>query len=251
MCFQELAMKFSGETLMAYAGDEFDARNCRKLGARSEQPAPSHMARHRTLRTALRTGFAPVLQETVSQSSIDAGASAAPATDERHLDRHWQSYITGLKTWHKAAIIAAIALVAGVAVGRTVNLAPSSDVTTLAGRMLAGGTLATALFEQAGGVEPLQSEVLIGLSYLAKAGVYCRTFTMKQNESIAGIACREADGWNIQALAQTGPKSPLTQYRMAGTRVPPLLMGVVESTIDGSPLDTDAESAARQRQWLR
>jgi hypothetical protein len=117
--------------------------------------------------------------------------------------------------------------------------------------MLAGDTLATALFEQAGGIEPVQSEVLIGLSYLAKTGVYCRTFTVKQNESIAGIACHEADGWNIQALAQTGPKSALTQYRMAGTRVPPLLMGVVESTIDGSPLDSEAEAAVRQRHWQR
>jgi hypothetical protein len=232
-------MKLSGETLIAYADDEL------------AQPAAARMVRHRTLRTALRTAFVPILHQAVLQRPSDATAPVPDETVERRPARQWLLSLTALETWHKVALIVGIALLTGAAVGRTVTLAPASDVTTLAGRMLAGGTLANALSEQSGGVEPLHSEVLVGLSYLAKTGVYCRTFTVKQSESIAGIACREADGWNIQAMAQTGPKSPLSQYRMAGARVPPLLMGMVESTIDGSPLDTDAEAAARQRQWLR
>jgi hypothetical protein len=107
------------------------------------------------------------------------------------------------------------------------------------------------LSTQPANAEPLRSEVRIGLSYLAKEGNYCRTFTLNQGESIVGVACRAADGWRIEALAQTGPKSPLAQYRMAGSRVPPLILGTVESTMDGSPLDTGAEAEARARNWQR
>jgi len=246
-------MKFSGETLMAYADGELDARICREIEAAlpGDPAAAGRIARHRALQASLRTTFAPVLHDAVPQRLIDAAHQAGGKVAEQVPDRRLMRHLAALRSGHWAAIVGSVALLVGVLVGRTVNIPPPSAVTTLDGRMLAGGTLATALFEQAGGSEPLQSEVVVGLSYLAKTGVYCRTFTVKQNESIAGIACREADGWHIQALAQTGPKSPLTQYRMAGTSVPPLLMGMVESTIDGSPLDTEAEAAAHQRQWQR
>jgi hypothetical protein len=239
-------MKLSGETLIAYAAGAVDGR-ARRPGASTLRHAPgaARITRHRTLRTALRTAFVPILQDALPQRS---NAAADASEVEPRPTQHW---VAALRPAHLAAITGGIALVAGLLMGQAVNLAPSATVTTQAGRMLASGALAIALTEQEGGIEPFQSEVVVGLSYLAKSGNYCRTFTVKQSESMAGIACHEADGWHIQALAQTGPKSPLTQYRMAGTSVPPLLMGMVESTIDGRPLDTETEAAARQQQWRR
>jgi hypothetical protein len=155
---------------------------------------------------------------------------------------------TVLRSWQTLGVVVLSAL-AGLWLSRWLISPPVSPIGLADGRMVAGGMLAAALSEQGRGIEAVQSPVIIGLSYRAKGGSYCRLFTIKQGESIAGIACREPDGWHLQVLAQTGPKSPLAQYRMAGTLVPPFLMSVVESTIDGNPLDAAAEHTARQRSW--
>ncbi len=244
-------MKFSGETLMAYSDGELDAPTRRQIEAAlpGDPQMAAQLARHRGLQTSLRATFAPVLEDAVPQRLIDAarrtglGAHQQPAIPQplRHL--------TALLTWRLPAVAAIVTLLAGLLLGRALTGAPATTLSTADGRMLAQGVLATALSNQAGGTEPIQSEVVIGLSYQAKSGAYCRTFTFNQRESIAGVACRESDGWQIQALAQTGPRSPLTQYRMAGTLVPPVILGTVESTIDGSPLDAAAEADARARGW--
>jgi hypothetical protein len=244
----EFEMKFSGETVMAYADGELDVHTRREI--ESVMPADPEVAqqitRHRALQSSLRATFAPVLTDPIPQRLIDAtrhtGCSPAPSSTAWHQ-------VHTILGWRVPAAAAVLALVVGVLLGRVLAAAPAPAITTAEGRMLADGALATALSEQPSGSQPLHSAVLVGLSYLGKGGTYCRTFTLKQSESIAGMACREADGWHVQALAQTGPKSPLTQYRMAGTAVPPLLLSTVESTIDGSPLDAEAEAAAREHNW--
>jgi hypothetical protein len=250
-------MKFSGETLMAYADGELDAQTCREIEAAlpSEPGLAGQLARQRTLQTTLRATFAPVLEDAVPQRLIDAARGAANkpsaplAAPSRYTALH-RPLAWALK-WQVPGLVAIVMVLVGAIVGRLLGTEPTPSITTVDGRMLATGGLATALSRQAGGAEPLQSTVMIGLSYLDKAGTYCRTFTVKQTESMAGVACRGMDGWHIQALAQTGPTSPLAQYRVAGILVPPLILGAVESTIDGSPLDARAESAARARNWRR
>lgn len=246
-------MKFSGETVMAYADGELDAQTCRDLEAALPlDPALAHgVVRERVLQSSLRASFAPVLHDAVPQRLIDTARRtrnpASAAATRPHEPAAWRA----LFTWQLPGLIALVALGAAVYLGRMLGTQPTTTLTTIDGRMLATGSLASALAKQAGGSEPLQSDVIIGLSYLAKAGQFCRTFTVKRSESLAGLACREADGWHIQALAQTGPKSALAQYRMAGVLVPTLILIAVENTIDGSPLDPQAESGARARDWRR
>jgi hypothetical protein len=246
-------MKFSGETLMAYADGELDVQTCREIEAAVplEPRLAQQLARHRALETTLRATFAPVLHDAVPQRLIDAARGPSPRSAAPLASAPKVTVLGRLFTWQLPGVVALVALLGGVIAGNVFGSQPTPTLTLLDGRMLASGTLATALSTQAGGSEPLQSPVVIGLSYLAKAGSYCRTFTVKQSDSIAGVACREADSWHIQALAHAGPKSPLAQYRMAGILVPPLILGAVESTIDGSPLDSRAESAARARDWQR
>lgn len=238
---------------MAYADGELDAHTRREVeAALPMQPGlAQQVAHHRALQTNLRASFAPVLHDAVPQRLIDAARGASARTGTPLASAPSVPVLRRLFAWQVPGIIALLALLGGASVGRLLGSQPTPTLALVDGRMLASGTLATALSTQAGGSEPLQSAVVIGLSYLGKAGTYCRTFTVKQSESVAGVACRETDAWHIQALAQTGPKSPLAQYRMAGILVPPLILGAVESTIDGSPLDSRAESAAREHDWRR
>jgi len=246
---------------MAYADGELDARTRREIEAALplEPALAQQVARQRALQATLRATFAPALDDAVPQRLIDAARRAtnttARATQPAAATLAKPSSVAALlgwmRSWQLPGVVALLMLLMGVFAGRLLGSEPTPTITTTNGRMLANGGLAAALFTQAGGAEPLQSAVMIGLSYLDKTGSYCRTFTVKQTESVAGVACRAADGWHIQALAQTGPKSPLAQYRIAGILVPPLILGAVESTIDGSPLDLQAESAARARNWQR
>jgi hypothetical protein len=238
-------MKFSGETLMAYTDGELDAPTCREIEAAisGDPDVARQISRQRALQSSLRVTFEPVLHDAVPQRLIDAARRTENAPNTQSLK--------AVHTWRLPVAAAVVALLGGLLLGRLSAATSKPLFTTIEGRMLAQGTLGDALSKQPGGTEPLQSEIVIGLSYLAKSGVYCRTFTVRQSESIAGVACRDAQGWQIQAMAQTGPKSPLAQYRMAGTLVPPLILGTVESTMDGSPLDAEAETAARGRDWLR
>lgn len=246
-------MKFSGETLMAYADGELDAQTCREIEAALPiDPVLAHqVARQRALQSTLRATFAPALDTAVPQRLIDAARGAARNRSGAAANAPAMTPLRKLLGWQLPASVAGLAVLAAVCVGRLLGAPATPALTLLDGRMLAQGVLATALSTQTGGAEPWQSAVVIGLSYLAKSGSYCRTFTVKQSDSIAGVACREADGWHIQALARSGPKSPLVQYRMAGIPVPPLILGIVESTIDGSPLDARSESAAREGGWQR
>jgi hypothetical protein len=256
----ELQMKFSGETLMAYADGELDPQTCREIetALQLEPALTRQLARQHAVQATLRATFAPVLDDAVPQRLIDAArrAASAPTEAEPAVRTAVQASriavaLRSLLSWRLPGVVAIALLLAGVSAGRLLSSEPTPTISTREGRLLATGALGTALTSQAGGAEPVQSAVLIGLSYLDKTGTYCRTFTVKQSESVAGVACRATDGWHIQALAQTGPKSLQAQYRMAGILVPPLILGAVESTIDGSPLDAQAESAARARNWQR
>ena len=242
-------MKFSGETVMAYADGELDAQSCRDLEAALPLDAAlAHGVRNqRVLQSSLRASFAPVLHDAIPQQLSDTARRARPATHPEGKAKvaPWRAVFA----WQLPAVVALVALAGAVFLGRMLGSQPATTLTTHDGRMLATGSLANALTQQAGGSEPLQSGIVIGLSYLAKAGTYCRTFTVKDSESLAGLACRESDGWHIQALAQTGPRSALAQYRMAGVLVPTLVLIAVENTIDGSPLDPKSESAARASDW--
>jgi hypothetical protein len=218
-------MRFSEQTVMAHAEGDLEA------------PAYSESAA--ALCSAESHG---ALADAVPSKLIEIAQQVSPVGNQQPAH--------SLPAWRLAGV-GTLMLASGLLFGRLLGTHPTPAMITLEGRMLATGELAMALARQSSAVESLPSTVVIGLSYLAKHGSYCRTFTLKQSESIAGLACHETDGWHIQALAQTGPKSPLGQYRMAGALVPSLILGAVENTMDGSPLDAATETAARARQWRR
>jgi hypothetical protein len=117
------------------------------------------------------------------------------------------------------------------------------------GQLLASGALDKALSTQLVRDQPAQSAVQIGVSFRSKAGSYCRTFQLRDN-NLAGLACREQGNWKLEMLALTG-SSPAGQpeFRQAGSSLPPAIAQAVDQAIEGDPLDAEAEARARTNRW--
>lgn len=250
-------MTFSQETLMAYADGELDAATRREIEAemaRDPQFA-AQVEKHRAMRSELRAAFGGVLDEPVPPSLLDtaraapAGArstvtdlAAARAAREQPARRHW--------SWPEWGAIAA-SLVIGVLAGRAALERSSTLIATRGTEVVASGALARALTERPAGDVPGTQGLAIGVSFVANSGEYCRTFTARDAEVLAGIACRDADKWHVQALSHGQPGATGGEYRMAGAALPPLILRAVEDNIAGEALDAEQEAAALARGWQR
>jgi Putative zinc-finger len=232
-------MKFSQEVLMAYADGELDAETRAAVeAAMAEDPAiAAEIARHRALRDRLRGAFAGVTDEIVPSRLIHA-ANTAPTAAKPATRVRW--------SWPEWTSIAASLLI-GVIGGRALLQSGSSNlIATDAGHVIAAGALASALSTEISGAPDMIDRVKVGLSYRAKDGNYCRTFALPK-ESSAGVACRDAQQWQILALARDEATGS-TEYRQAAS-MPPAIAALVEDTIEGEALDAEQEAVARGRDW--
>lgn len=242
-------MKFSDETLMAYADGELDAATRAAIeDEMAHDPQIAHaIERHRNLGRDLRAAFDPMLDEPVPENLV-AAANAAPAlkpadivsidSARRPIRRRW--------SWPEWGAMAASLLI-GIVITRLVT-STDDNVVARDGHMFAAGSLATALDQQASGVS-IESGVHVALTYRAKTGDYCRTFTMTEPAAFAGIACRQGGRWRLDTLAGVESTEASGNYRMAGTAMPPAILQTVQDSIAGEALDATQEAAARERGW--
>jgi hypothetical protein len=140
-----------------------------------------------------------------------------------------------------ACLVAGVA--AGVAGGRYA-WPEQGSVTARDGVLSASGALETALTNQLAG-QP--GRVNVGLSFKTATGRYCRTF-QSAGDRLAGVACRQPDGWAIQTTTVFSPK-PTPAYRTAASPTPTAVLAAVDGLIAGVPLDTAAERTARDKGW--
>ena len=249
------AMKFSEETLMAYADGELDVATREAIEAqmRTDPKLAQQVARYQALRVKLQGAFASALAENVPDRLL-AAAQTAPvgngagvvslsaARDARSgvVTRPWA-------TPHWLAIAAS--LVIGVVGTWSVLTRDSSPIVADNGRLIAGSALALVLDTQPGSGHDGAS-MRPGISFVAKSGDYCRTFSIDANDRLAGLACREGEQWRVKALAQ-GEKPGSGDFRMAASELPPAILRAVEDSIAGEALDSAGEAAARQRNWKK
>jgi hypothetical protein len=226
-------MTISDETLMTYADGELDAaaREAVESAMREDPQIAARIARHRALRLRVQTAYAAELSEDVPRRLLTAAKGAA------HRRR-----------WRTAGSLAA-SVVIGVGVGFLIwGRAGAPFVRGTSGELLARGPLAQALSSQLMAEQSSRSDVLIGLSFLAKSGDYCRTFALTAAVPQSGLACRRGEGWQVQALVQ-GSSGSSSDYRTAGSSMPAAILTLVESQISGEALDAAGEKAARRRDW--
>jgi hypothetical protein len=255
-------MRFSDETLMAYADGELDAETRAAVDAAmandpdlADAIALTIENRH-ALQAKLHGAFDGALTEEVparlvsaAQKVIVPAPAPAPVADlatAREAARASTTARWSLPQW--GAIAAS--LVVGVLVGRVAFDRGKEPFVLDQGRMTAQAALDSALSSQAGGAVNRETGIQIGVSYLAKSGEYCRTFIVRDTQALGGLACRRNQRWAIDALTPTKADAS-GAYRMAGAAVPALILGLVEDTIAGDPLDAEQEAEARERQWQR
>ena len=247
-------MQFSDEILMAYADGEVDADTRRQIeAAMAHDPSiAQRVARHRELKAELNAAFDGVLDEEIPSRLLDAtsasplAANASLVTDinavrstRRRADgsRRW--------SWPEWTSLAASLLI-GILAGRSA-LGPTDSrlFATNANGIVATGELSAALDTQLSGASD-DAAVWIGLTFRTTGGEYCRTFTA---HSSAGFACQQNDEWQVRALSEGVAKDPSSEYRMAGSELPPAILTAIEGVMEGEALDQEAEKAAQAKGW--
>ena len=130
-------------------------------------------------------------------------------------------------------------------VGR-LGLPQTGPIATEDGRLYARGALAQTLDQ---GLAADAGPIQVGLSFRNRAGAYCRTF-QSAPDRLAGVACREPQGWAAATLAAWTPTAG-PAYRTAAAVLPPAVLTSVDALIAGEPLDAAGERAARAEGWGR
>jgi hypothetical protein len=253
-------MSISEETLMAYADGELNpaARAQVEAAMRDDPQIEKRVAEHRELRAKIQSAYAADLAEPVPDRLVAAVRKSAPAAESNIVDLEDARVAAAAKPpskthtlqWRPVASMAASLLI-GVGVGFLAWRHSDSIMTqNTQGALIAGGSLARGLSSQLSGEHSPGAAVEIGLSFVAKSGDYCRTFTMLGDASSAGLACRHAGNWEIRVLARPGAAGAgASEYRTASSALSPAILGAVEQQIAGEPLDRAAEMAARRQGW--
>jgi anti-sigma factor RsiW len=153
-------------------------------------------------------------------------------------------------TWVETGAMAA-SLVAGAVIAYVVMNSPSAErIGTRGGELVAQGDLEQALSNQLAGDQSGDAPVQIGVSFKSKAGDHCRTFVVREQSPLGGLACRQGDAWRVQVVAAANASAGEGGgYRPASADMPAAVITVVEQQINGEPLDASAEAAARSRGW--
>ncbi|HEU4844094.1 MAG TPA: hypothetical protein VFT05_07510 [Burkholderiaceae bacterium] len=250
-------MSFSDETLMAYADGELSepvrSEVERALG---EDPAlAARVARHQALRADVFAAFAPIAEEPVPPALLAAAmpgkvgdlqaarvARAARAARAAPV-RRW--------SWPEWGAIAA-SLAVGVIAGSVVLGGRNTQLQLAAGSgaddvLVAHGRLDRALSRRLAGAGQDDEGVKIGVTFAARDGKLCRSFTA---DGAAGLACRSGDHWQLAVLAEA-PKGAAGDYRQAGSAMPAAVLDAIDARIAGPAFDAGAERAAQQRGWVR
>lgn len=247
------------ELLMAYADGELDAatRSEVERAIAADAVLAERAQRQVVLRERLQSAFRPALKEPVPDRLLQALQAApavaattgavidlAPAREARRTSgaRHW------MQDWTAWGGIAA-SLLLGVLIGKFVpgSGADAAAFEAEAGRLVARGAIERALSTQSAGVPVAGGAVAVQLSFVDKAGHYCRTFT---TAAMAGLACRDGARWTLQqsAAVEAGPSGAM---RQAASALPAAILGAVDQRIDGTPLDAAAEQAALRGGWRK
>jgi hypothetical protein len=217
------------------------------------------VAQQRALRGRLRNVFDSALRESLPQRRVNAGRVDAAGGPAQVIDlarvraeRARRPERRRLSIPRRATTAIAASLIAGVGVGFLIQRLMESAAPTeyRDGALLASGLLNHALNEQPSGAASGSGAVRLGLTYRAKGGGYCRTFTLDHGHGFAGLACREQHRWRILTLIASDPiagGAPIS--RATGVELPPTLLEIVTERTSGEPLDASAESRARRSDW--
>jgi anti-sigma factor RsiW len=222
------------EELAAFADGELaEARRAQVAAAIAADPALAEQVRaHQALKAKLSAHFAPLLEAPLPDELVAPLRSSQPegvvdlarARERRRPVPRW-------------AWIAGPALAASLVLAVTLDPYGARDG-------YADAPLSATLDRQLVAAQTADDPVRILLSFRNRTGEYCRAFT---SVAESGIACRDTDGWRMQATGSGGPATE-GEYQMASSADARLLERA-QAMAAGPALDGDAERAAQANGW--
>ncbi|MBX7484075.1 anti-sigma factor family protein [Qipengyuania qiaonensis] len=230
-------MTVSREDIAAFVDGELSVEQEGQIAAAiaADPDLQGQVEAHRALKERLSGHFAPIAEEPVPDALaallvpkqaevVDFSAAKRRSTTSRAIPR-W-GWVAG------PALAASLAL--------AVFLPRSGTPDGYADEQLARVLDTRLVAEQ---VQDADTRIL--LSFRNYQGDFCRAFS---NTEASGIACRDAEGWKLEALGKARDEAG-TDYRMAGASEGDLLARA-QQMADGPALDAAAEAQARENGWL-
>jgi hypothetical protein len=233
----------------AYLDGELDddARARIDAAVAADPGLAERLARDLRLQARVRDAFSDVLDEPVP-AHLQAMLAAAPASSldapnvvafpQRDADRRvppaWLGY-------------AAAAVLAVVAIGG-VWQRMQSPVRLSGDALVAGGTLADGLDSGLASAPDATSTVSIGLTFRARDGRVCRSFSYRDETTLSGLACRSDGTWRLSALERVEAANE-GEWRQASSTMTPAVQAAVDAALAGDAFDADGERKARDSGW--
>ena len=248
-------MRFSDETLMAFADGELDEQTRREveLALRDDPALAEKVRQHKAMRSNVFNAFSSTLAEEVPQR-LQAAARSGKVV---HLDSVRQVRTPppvvppekpgwAWPQWGALAATLVVGVLAGVLGSRSVGDGEQlAAFDRQSGALAAQGPLAQALSQQLASAAPANPDVKVGISFVARDGHYCRSFMLP---GTAGLACRSRAGWQIPVMVNS-VDSAAGDYRQAGSALPQAVLDAIDARIAGQALDAAGEKTALQQGW--
>lgn len=170
--------------------------------------------------------------------------------DARSTGTTWSDRIKAAFAPRRVAVwgaAAAACFVAGLIIGQWGQPSPSTTGFALADNgQIADTGLVRVLDQRLAGQGADSDGRAVGLTFRDTEGRWCRTFAARSG-SVAGLACREHDGWALEALARTGDAGG--EVRMAASDTPAPVLAAVDALIADDVLDAANEARVRDGGW--
>lgn len=239
--------QWSDEDLMRASDGELSTKDMARLEiACATDPAlAARRAQFSALRRLASEGFPAV----VDQRDAELSRLISRADSQPHATS-WPDWLKGTFAPRRVAIwgtAATACFVAGLMIGQWTG--PSSTTAGFAltqGRLIADAELVRVLDGRLAAQAADNDGRSVGLTFRDADGRWCRTF-LSTRESVAGLTCREDDGWALEALAGTVPAR--SELRTAASETPDLILAAVDTKIAGEVLDASEEARARDGGW--
>lgn len=232
------------ETLMRRVDGELppEAGAAINAAAASDPALAQRLEALRRVRTLARDG-APLVSDPRDAALARLIAAGGPTRAPSLADR-----LRGASAPRPTALwagLAAACFVAGLSLGWLGGNDPAGFVVEPDGAIADAGLIRVLDSRLAAeGADP--DGHAVGLTFRDADGRWCRTFRSSQ-AGVAGLACRQGDGWTMKALAPDSGTA--AELRTAAADIPAPVLAAVDAAIAGDTVDAAAESRARDAGW--
>ena len=198
--------------------------------------------------TAYKTIDEQPLPESITALLQQEPKSGVAIAAQPIADNKATTNIVSLAVWRRfsgqapTAIAASIALVFGIGLG---HLLPGAEQDSWQ-------QISAALDNSPSGVEQQLSGARLKprLSYVNQTGAYCRQFQLVRGQRTEqSIACREQNGWQLQATILETKSNSSREYQTASGHS--AIDSILDQTLAKGPFDQEQEAAAIKSGWQK